>query len=52
MTPLIFLRNLFSESIIHTTLFLFMLQFVNEIVIVKLITMNKIKLNKVTQENE
>jgi hypothetical protein len=52
MTPPIFLKNLFSDNIIHTTLFLYMLHFVSQIVIVKLIIVNKIRLNKVTQENK
>jgi hypothetical protein len=49
MTPLIFSKNLLSERIIHTVLFLYTVPFTCEIVIIKQIIINKIKFNLVTQ---
>jgi hypothetical protein len=52
MTPSIFYGNLFSESVIHTILFLYISQFINEMMIIEQIIMNKIRMSKITQEKE
>jgi hypothetical protein len=48
MTPPIIYKNLLSESVIHTLLFLYISQFINEMMIIEQIIMNKIRMSKIT----